>query len=80
MNQHGHCVEMLHHLSNYIDGDLEPELCQVLETHLKDCKNCTVVFNTMKKTIELYKPEASEMSDEIRQRLYKKLNLSDFYK
>jgi anti-sigma factor RsiW len=80
MNKHEHCDEMLFHFSDYIDGELEPRLCKVLESHLKECRNCTVVFNTLKKTIELYKPIESELSNEVRQRLYKKLDLADFNK
>jgi predicted anti-sigma-YlaC factor YlaD len=80
MNEHGHCDEMLLHFSDYIDEELGPELCKVLESHLQECKNCTVVFNTMKRTIELYKPLENELSNDVRQRLYKKLDLADFYK
>ena len=49
-----HCKQLLGNLSEYIDGDLQAELCAEIEAHLKDCDNCRVVINTLKKTVELY--------------------------
>jgi len=82
MNQKGHCAEMIGTLSDYIDGELSPELCQSLEEHLKDCQDCRVVVDTMKKTIELYKMEADKESipSKVKERLFARLNLDDFEK
>ncbi len=81
--QHVHgetCHELLHRLSDFIDGELSTELCAEIEAHLKTCKNCTVVVDTLKKTIELYQETAKneKMPVEVRQRLYKHLELDDF--
>ncbi len=81
MEEHN-CRHMLGVLSDYVDGDLASELCADLERHLQTCPNCTVVVNTLRKTIELYQ----EMSDtdplpqEIRQRLFVKLDLGEYCK
>ena len=42
-------------LSEFIDGELQAELCAELEQHLEGCDNCRIVVNTLRKTIELYK-------------------------
>ena len=77
---HHSCEELLGSLSAYIDGDLAPALCQELEKHLEGCDNCRVVLNTTKRTIELVRlpDEKSELPDDVRQRLFKRLNLDDY--
>lgn len=82
MTGNGHCTDMVDTLSEYIDGELSPELCKSLEKHLADCKDCRVVVDTLKKTIELYKMESDKESipPQVKERLYAKLNLDDFVK
>ena len=79
---HAKCEELLGSLSAYIDGDLAPELCQELEKHLEGCDNCRVVLNTTKRTIELvHSPaEKSDLPEDVRERLFKRLNLDDYLK
>lgn len=77
MSEHGHCKEYLHQLSIYVDGELSPELCAQLEKHLKECENCRIVFNTLKKTIDLYHVHAGDevLPERVRSRLFKRLQL-----
>lgn len=76
------CQEMLSTLCDYVDGDLSAELCADLERHMQECQRCRVVVNTLKKTIELYQETAedSEMPEEVRERLYLKLDLDKYLK
>lgn len=80
--KHEHCRDLLSSLGEYVDGTLSADLCSALENHLKGCPRCRVVVNTLKKTVELYHETASETTipDDVRQRLYKKLNLEDYLK
>jgi anti-sigma factor RsiW len=68
-------------LSEYIDGGLSPELCQELEKHLEGCDNCRVVLNTTRRTIDLvHTPmEKPDLPDDVRERLFKRLNLDDYF-
>jgi anti-sigma factor RsiW len=77
-----HCEDYLKQLSDYIDGTLSPELCKKLEAHMAGCENCTVVVNTLKRTIELYQDEAgeAELSPAAKKRLYSRLSLDEFLK
>lgn len=74
------CQRLLHELSDYVDGELDPDLCAELERHLAECSNCRIVVNTLKKTIELYHDAEPEdnLPMEVRQRLYLSLNMRDF--
>ncbi|GAB4475682.1 MAG: zf-HC2 domain-containing protein [Anaerolineales bacterium] len=77
------CRDMLASLSEYLDGELEAEICAAIENHLAECENCRIVVDTLRKTITLYKHQASEepsLPDEVRLRLFKRLNLEDFLK
>jgi len=77
---HTNCDELLGSLSEYIDGDLDPELCLELEKHLAGCDNCRVVLNTTKRTIDLvHAPiEKPDLPEDVRERLFKRLNLDDY--
>ena len=80
MSEHIHspqCKQLLGNLSDYIDGDLQAELCAELEQHLQGCDNCRIVVNTLRKTVELYREtnEQVVLPDDVRERLFNKLNL-----
>lgn len=78
----GECSQMLSTLGEYVDGGLNPELCAELERHMKGCQRCRIVVDTLKKTIELYHEtsEETQMPNDVRARLYVKLNLEDYQK
>ena len=81
MSDHNHinCEALLGSLSEYIDGDLAPELCQEIERHLAGCENCRVVLNTTRRTIDLLQdPDAQPVPDDVRERLFKRLSLDDY--
>lgn len=48
------CKGLLAELADYLDEMLDPELRAEIEEHLAKCKNCRVVVNTTKKTIEIF--------------------------
>lgn len=84
MNEHIHddCAHLLGSLSEYIDGALSPALCEEIEKHLAGCENCRVVLNTTKRTIDLVQSpvEQPPLPDDVRERLFKRLNLDDYLK
>ncbi|MHB8766210.1 MAG: anti-sigma factor family protein [Deferrisomatales bacterium] len=49
------CREILESLSLYIDAELDPSLCQEIESHMEGCNPCVAFLNTLKKTVVLYK-------------------------
>ena len=65
------CQDILKGLSEYIDGDLDPCICEELERHMEDCHPCLIFVNTLKKTISLYKYASSEpLPKEVHLRLH----------
>jgi anti-sigma factor (TIGR02949 family) len=70
------CRELLGHLSDYIDGELESAICAQLEAHLAECPDCRVMVDTVRKTIILYRSQvADELPSDVRERLYRVLEL-----
>jgi len=49
----GKCSDFVGGLNEYIDGELEPELCEEIEKHLGECENCRIMVNTLKQTVSL---------------------------
>ena len=80
---HENCKYLLASLSDYIDGDLETQVCAELERHIAGCENCRVVVDTLRKTVNLYqhsKEPAPAMPSAVRERLYQCLELDDLLK
>jgi predicted anti-sigma-YlaC factor YlaD len=49
----GKCSDFIGGLNDYIDGALEPELCEEIEQHLGECENCRIMVDTLKQTVKL---------------------------
>ena len=80
MVNHAECKHLLASLSEYVDGNLNEDLCAEIERHLEGCDDCKVVVNTLRKTVDLYHQcgEDEGLPDSVRQRLYMRLNLDDY--
>lgn len=65
------CKKAINQISGYLDGNLDEELKKVLETHLDKCHHCHAVFDTTRKTIELYcDGKIFPLPDDVRTRLH----------
>jgi anti-sigma factor (TIGR02949 family) len=82
MEKHHHCKDFVNSISSYVDGDLSDELCQELDKHLSECENCRIVVNTLKKTIDIYhqQAETEKVPQDVKERLFYRLNLDQFKK
>ena len=80
MHRHEECRQLLDSLSDYVDGDLQQELCDEIELHMKDCDNCRIVVDTLSKTVSLYQTSSDPaiVPEEVRQRLFHRLDLDEF--
>lgn len=64
------CKDFLHELSDYLDGTVDVELKAKLQSHISECPNCWVIFDTSNKTIQVYKGmEPQAMPQEVHDRL-----------
>ncbi len=49
------CTDFLAKLTDYFDGQIEPELLAEVKEHLGSCHHCEVVVDTTRKTIDVYR-------------------------
>ena len=72
------CGELLGALSDYIDGELEARLCAEIEAHMRDCPDCQIMVDTLRKTVVLYRLHGQvEVPPDVRSRLYAVLDLEE---
>lgn len=78
--EHHNCHDLLESLSDYVDHDLNAEMCVEIERHLQNCENCRIVIDTLKKTVELYHTTTRrpDVPEDVRERLYMCLGLDEF--
>ena len=65
------CEELLKYLNEYVDGAVDPCVCEEFEKHMAGCNPCKVVVDNIRKTITLYKEgQPYELPAGFRQRLH----------
>jgi predicted anti-sigma-YlaC factor YlaD len=47
------CPDFVKELNDYLDGTLDPQLCQEIDAHLGDCQNCRIMIDTLRQTVKL---------------------------
>jgi anti-sigma factor RsiW len=49
------CDELLKAMNEYVDGRIDPAVCEQFEQHLAGCNPCQVVVDNIRKTITLFR-------------------------
>jgi anti-sigma factor RsiW len=64
------CTDFLAKLTDFFDGNIEPDLLAEVKQHLGSCHHCEVVVDTTRKTIEVYRgAEIYEFPSDVSDRL-----------
>ena len=68
------CAELLAVLNEYVDGTVDPAICEEFEQHMAGCNPCLVVVDNIRQTITLYKDgQPYAMPVQIRERMHEAL-------
>ncbi len=51
------CEEVWREISNYLDGDVSPDLRAAIDEHVRGCKHCTAVLDGTRNVVQLYGDE-----------------------
>src|SRR5215470_3630273 len=51
------CERVWREVSDYLDGEVDPELRAAIEEHVQGCQRCTAVLDGMRNVVELYGDE-----------------------
>jgi anti-sigma factor (TIGR02949 family) len=64
------CKDFLSELNEYFDETTDADIRRRVEAHVSECPNCFVVFDTTKKTLQIYKGmEAQAIPEDVHSRL-----------
>ena len=67
------CYTVRRELSNYLEGDLTPELRLQIDNHLAGCHHCTAVYDGMRNVVTLLGDDRLiEVPEGFSRRLYKR--------
>lgn len=53
------CEDVLAELGNYLDGEMAAEARRQLELHMADCKTCTAIYDSARKTLKIVTDSSS---------------------
>lgn len=68
------CKGLIREISDYLDGELAVETLTEIEIHLKRCKDCQLIVDTTRKTIEIYySTQPLPLPNDVRERLHQAL-------
>lgn len=67
--------ERIQLLCTELGEDLDSANCKRIREFVKSCPHCEAFVDSVKKTIKLYRTYTPEHSEDVHQRLFKKLNL-----
>jgi anti-sigma factor (TIGR02949 family) len=72
------CQERLRQINEYLDGEIDEELCSEIERHLNSCPDCQFIVDTLSRTIKLYHSLANTdiaLPEAVEHRLMQRLNI-----
>jgi Putative zinc-finger len=65
------CSEFIALLDDLIDNSIAAPIRTEIEHHMHQCEHCEIVFNTTRKTIEIYRShEIYDLPSDLRERLH----------
>jgi len=68
------CLEVWREISNYLDGDVDPEMRARMEAHFKVCAHCTAILDGTKNVVKLVGDGVEyQMPEGFSKRLYSKI-------
>ncbi len=68
------CRHVFHHLSDYLENDVDPETRAKMEAHFQECSHCTAVLDGSRNVLRLVGDGRSfELPQDFSRRLYQTL-------
>jgi anti-sigma factor (TIGR02949 family) len=68
------CRSLLARLSEYLDGEVPPDLCAEVRAHLETCRGCADLARTLRRTMDLcrglpHRPLPAALRERLRRQL-----------
>jgi len=69
-SEHAGCRDMVEYLSEYLDGELDASLQEIIDKHRGNCPPCQAFIRTLSRTVEAVRSQPSEpLPEELKQAL-----------
>ncbi len=69
------CKDFLLALNEYLDETEDAALRREVEEHIEECPNCWVVFDTTKKTLQVFKGiQSQDIPEDVHRRLMERIH------
>lgn len=63
------CREILYNISAYLDGELDADVCDIVERHCQGCASCAALVDGLRETVGLCRQAAGvELPAAVRER------------
>lgn len=64
------CKDFCDKLSDYLEGEIAPNECRLIEEHLSDCPPCSLTYQSLKTTVDICgKAFSEEIPHDVKARL-----------
>jgi hypothetical protein len=68
------CTEFLAQMTDYFDGQVEPELLSEIQSHLCECHHCEILVDTTRQTIRVYRDhQVYDLTEDVRERTVQRI-------
>lgn len=47
------CDDVIAELSSFVDGELDEQVRRHVESHLRDCRTCTAIYDSTRKSLRI---------------------------
>lgn len=71
------CKEVINQICEHLGELPNSPVCIAIQDHLKECGNCTNFYDSLEKTVLLYKNYSADLPEGAHERLMKVLKLAD---
>lgn len=70
---------MFDQVCDFLGHDIDSEPCKIIQEHLKECVDCEIFVDKIKKTVKVYQytNDCEEIPDKVSKKLFSTLNLND---
>jgi anti-sigma factor (TIGR02949 family) len=70
------CQELIARLDDFLDGELDPALCDKIQQHLAECPYCHSVADTLQTMLALYRGAPDAVPRDVHTHLLRVLGLA----
>jgi predicted anti-sigma-YlaC factor YlaD len=70
---------MFDQVCDFLGHDIDSEPCKIIQEHLKECQDCEIFVDKIKRTVKVYQytNDCEKIPDQVSKKLFSTLHLDD---